>query len=30
MERGLYHAYHINEQIQLDRKNIQTVLSIPS
>lgn len=30
IERGYYHPYHINEQIQLDRQNIQTVLNIPS
>lgn len=30
VDRGFYHAYNINEQIQLDRKNIQTALSIPS
>jgi similar to spore coat protein len=29
MDHGLYHAYNINEQIQLDRQNIQTALSIP-
>ncbi|AWB46565.1 spore coat protein [Paenibacillus sp. CAA11] len=29
-KRGLYHPYHINEQIQLDLQNIQTALNIPS
>ncbi|RUT33676.1 spore coat protein [Paenibacillus zeisoli] len=30
MQRGLYHPYHISEQIQLDLKNIQTAENIPS
>ncbi len=30
MQRGLYHPYHISEQIQLDLKNIQTAMNIPS
>jgi similar to spore coat protein len=30
MSRGLYHAYDVNEQIQLDLKNIETALNIPS
>ncbi|WP_151736451.1 spore coat protein ['Paenibacillus yunnanensis' Narsing Rao et al. 2020] len=30
MRRGLYHPYHIPEQIQLDLKNIQTAANIPS
>lgn len=29
MQRGFYHPYNIQEQIQLDRKNIETALSIP-
>ncbi|WP_211748153.1 spore coat protein [Paenibacillus sp. Marseille-Q4541] len=30
MQHGLYHLYHIPEQIQLDLKNIQTAMNIPS
>lgn len=30
MQRGLYHPYHIQEQIQLDLNNIQTAANIPS
>ncbi|WP_238654342.1 spore coat protein [Paenibacillus piscarius] len=30
MQRGLYHPYHTQEQIQLDLNNIQTATSIPS
>ncbi|GAA0133998.1 spore coat protein [Paenibacillus sp. YSY-4.3] len=30
MDRGLYHPYNINEQIQLDLRNIQTALNIPT
>lgn len=30
MQRGLYHPYHIPEQIQLDLKNIQTATNISS
>ena len=30
MQRGLYHPYNINEQIQLDLQNIQTAMNIPS
>ena len=30
MQRGLYHPYHIQEQIQLDLNNIQTATNIPS
>jgi similar to spore coat protein len=29
MERGFYHPYNVNEQIQLDMQNIQTALNIP-
>lgn len=28
--KGLYHPHNVNEQIQLDLKNIQTALNIPS
>lgn len=30
MNRGLYHPYNLNEQIQLDLQNIQTAMNIPS
>ncbi|MCK6073239.1 spore coat protein [Paenibacillus silvae] len=30
MQNGLYHPYHISEQIQLDLKNIQTAMDIQS
>ncbi|WP_340026564.1 spore coat protein [Paenibacillus sp. FSL K6-1096] len=30
MQRGLYHPYHVQEQIQLDLRNIQTAMNIPS
>ncbi|MFP4975176.1 spore coat protein [Paenibacillus sp. CN-4] len=30
MQRGLYHPYHVPEQVQLDLKNIQTAMSILS
>jgi similar to spore coat protein len=30
MEKGLYHPWNVNEQIQLDLKNIQTALSLPT
>lgn len=30
VQRGLYHPYHIQEQIQLDLNNIQTATNIPS
>jgi similar to spore coat protein len=30
MQRGLYHPYNVNEQVQLDLQNIQTALNIPS
>lgn len=30
VQQGLYHPYHISEQIQLDLKNIQTAMNIPS
>jgi similar to spore coat protein len=29
LQRGFYHPYDVNEQIQLDIKNIQTALAIP-
>ncbi|MEW4428079.1 MULTISPECIES: spore coat protein [Paenibacillus] len=28
VQQGLYHPYHISEQIQLDLKNIQTAMNI--
>ncbi|GIP51240.1 spore coat protein [Paenibacillus vini] len=30
VQHGLYHPYHIPEQIQLDLKNIQTAMNISS
>lgn len=30
MQHGLYHPYHIPEQIQLDLKNMQTAMNLPS
>ncbi|NIK76492.1 hypothetical protein FHS15_001617 [Paenibacillus castaneae] len=30
MQRGLYHPYNVNEQIQLDLQNIQIAMNIPS
>ena len=30
MQRGFYHPYNIQEQIQLDQSNVQTALNIPS
>jgi similar to spore coat protein len=30
MQRGFYHPYNMQEQIQLDRTNAQTALNIPS
>ncbi|WP_336758123.1 spore coat protein [Paenibacillus sp. USHLN196] len=30
VQQGLYHPYHIPEQIQLDLQNIQTAMNIPS
>jgi similar to spore coat protein len=30
VEKGLYHPWNVNEQIQLDLKNIQTALSLPT
>jgi similar to spore coat protein len=27
---GFYHPYNVNEQVELDRQNIATALSIPS
>lgn len=30
MQRGLYHPYNVNEQIQLDLQNIQMAMNIPS
>lgn len=30
VQRGLYHPYHIQEQVQLDLNNIQTATNIPS
>jgi len=30
MERGLYHPYNVNEQIQMDLRNIQTTMNIPT
>lgn len=30
VQHGLYHPFHISEQIQLDLKNIQTAINIPS
>ncbi|MUG43540.1 spore coat protein [Paenibacillus woosongensis] len=30
IERGLYHPYNVNEQIQLDLQNIQTAMNIPT
>jgi similar to spore coat protein len=30
IERGLYHPWNVNEQIQLDLLNIQTALNVPS
>ena len=30
MQRGLYHPYHVQEQIQLDLRNIQTAMNISS
>jgi similar to spore coat protein len=29
MEKGLYHPWNVNEQVQLDLKNIQTALDLP-
>lgn len=30
VQRGYYHPYNVNEQIQLDINNIQTALNVPS
>lgn len=30
MMRGFYHPYNVAEQIQLDQRNVQTALNIPS
>jgi similar to spore coat protein len=30
MSRGFYHPYNFQEQIQLDRQNVQTALNLPS
>lgn len=30
VQQGLYHPYHISEQIQLDLRNIQTATDIQS
>lgn len=30
VQHGLYHPYHVQEQIQLDLRNIQTAMNIPS
>lgn len=30
MRKGYYRPYHIPEQIELDRKNIQTALNLPT
>jgi similar to spore coat protein len=30
MEKGLYHPWNVNEQVQLDLKNIQTALNLPA
>ncbi|MDH4619183.1 spore coat protein [Brevibacillus sp. AY1] len=29
IERGWYHPWNVNEQIQLDQQNIQTALDLP-
>lgn len=29
VQRGLYHPYHVQEQVQLDLQNIDTALNIP-
>ncbi|MED1663338.1 spore coat protein [Brevibacillus laterosporus] len=29
MSKGYYHAYHINEQIQMDMKTAKTTLNLP-
>jgi similar to spore coat protein len=30
MQKGFYHPYNVQEQLQLDRSNVQTALNIPS
>jgi similar to spore coat protein len=30
MDKGLYHPWNVNEQVQLDLKNIQTALNLPT
>jgi similar to spore coat protein len=30
MKKGYYHPYNMNEQIQMDMRNIHTVLNIPT
>jgi similar to spore coat protein len=30
MEKGLYHPWNVNEQVQLDLNNIQTALNTPT
>ncbi|MGC5770900.1 spore coat protein [Paenibacillus pabuli] len=30
IQHGLYHPYHIPEQIQLDLQNIQTAMNLPT
>ncbi|TJY43947.1 spore coat protein [Cohnella pontilimi] len=30
MQRGFYHPYNMQEQVQLDRMNVQTALQLPS
>jgi similar to spore coat protein len=30
MDKGLYHPWNVNEQVQLDLNNIQTALNLPT